>query len=47
MFRTGTLWSPRRGLSSAIGDGEAAVTESILNRIRAWSNGSAMDTTPS
>jgi NTE family protein len=47
MFRTGTLWSPRRGLSSAISDGEAAVTESILNQIRAWSNGSANDTTPS
>ena len=39
MFKTGTLWSPRRGLSSAVRDGEAAVTAPILNRIRAWSEG--------
>jgi predicted acylesterase/phospholipase RssA len=36
MLRTGTLWSPRSGLSSAVRDGEAAVTESILDRIRSW-----------
>ena len=36
MGTTGTLWSPRSGLLSAVRDGEAAVTESILNRIRGW-----------
>ena len=34
--RTGTLWSPRRGLLQAVQDGEAAVTDEILDRIRSW-----------
>ncbi len=33
---TGTLWSLRGGLLSAVRNGEAAVTESILARIREW-----------
>jgi NTE family protein len=36
MPHTGTLWSPRRGLSAAIDEGEAAVTAEILARIRRW-----------
>ena len=36
MVKTGTLWSPRRGLASAVRDGEVAVTEEILHRIRSW-----------
>lgn len=36
MFRTGTLWSPVRGLLSAVQDGEAAVTSEALNRISRW-----------
>jgi NTE family protein len=36
MFRTGTLWAPRRGLTSAVREGEAAVTDAVLGRIRAW-----------
>jgi NTE family protein len=36
MGTTGTLWSPRAGLSSAVRDGEAAVTGRILDRIRGW-----------
>jgi NTE family protein len=39
MVKTGTLWSPRRGLVSAVRNGEAAVTEPILNRIRTWLEG--------
>jgi NTE family protein len=37
--RTGTLWSPRRGLLQAVQDGEAAVTDDILERIRDWLRG--------
>ena len=37
MLKTGTLWSPRRGLAGAVADGEEAVTEAILERIRGWS----------
>jgi NTE family protein len=36
MFRTGTLWSPRKGLPSTVHDGEAAVTSPIVDRIQAW-----------
>jgi NTE family protein len=36
MLKTGTLWSPRRGLTSAVRDGEEAVTNAILDRIRSW-----------
>jgi NTE family protein len=36
MARTGTLWSPRRGLLAAVSDGEAAVTDRVLSRIEAW-----------
>lgn len=32
----GTLWSPRRGLIQAVRDGEEAVTQELLNRIRSW-----------
>jgi NTE family protein len=33
---TGTLWSPARGLTAAIRDGEAAVTGQVVSRISAW-----------
>ena len=36
MAAIGTLWSPRRGLRSAVRNGEAAVTEPIVARIREW-----------
>jgi predicted acylesterase/phospholipase RssA len=36
MANTGTLWSPRRGLSAAVQNGEAAVTGDVLARIDAW-----------
>jgi predicted acylesterase/phospholipase RssA len=36
LIDTGTLWSPRHGLVSAVRTGEAAVTDSVLDRIRAW-----------
>jgi predicted acylesterase/phospholipase RssA len=36
MTSTGTLWGPRHGLLSAVMQGEAAVTEEIIGRIRAW-----------
>ena len=36
MASTGTLWAPRRGLLSAVQQGEAAVTEEVIGRIRAW-----------
>jgi NTE family protein len=36
MAHTGTLWSPRRGLVAAVRNGERAVTDEILNRIRGW-----------
>jgi NTE family protein len=39
MISTGTLWSPHKGLSPAVREGEEAVTEAILNRIRAWLEG--------
>ena len=35
MLNTGTLWSPMRGLASAVRDGETAVTEA-LDRISPW-----------
>ena len=41
--RTGTLWSPRRGLLRAVEDGEAALTADILDRIRSWFAGNAHD----
>jgi NTE family protein len=37
--RAGTLWSPRRGLLQAVQDGEAAVTDEILDRVRGWLGG--------
>ena len=43
--RTGTLWSPRRGLLQAVQDGEHAVTDEILNRIRSWFAGSSQAAT--
>lgn len=36
MMNTGTLWSPARGLVSAVRDGERAVTDQTLRRIQAW-----------
>lgn len=36
LAHTGTLWSPRRGLLAAVRDGEAAVTQDVLTRIRGW-----------
>jgi NTE family protein len=36
MRHTGTLWSPVRGLASAVRDGEAAVTDAALSRIATW-----------
>lgn len=33
---TGTLWSPARGLTAAIREGEAAVTDEALARISHW-----------
>ncbi len=33
---TGTLWSPRRGLLSAVRNGEAAVDSAVLTRIGRW-----------
>jgi len=39
MLKTGTLWGPHEGLPSTVHDGELAVTEPILNRIRAWLDG--------
>jgi NTE family protein len=33
---TGTLWSPRRGLRSAVRNGEAAVTDDVLAQIETW-----------
>jgi NTE family protein len=36
LARTGTLWSPRRGLVATVRNGEAAVTEETLTRIRGW-----------
>jgi NTE family protein len=36
MASTGTLWSPRRGLLATVANGEAAVTEDALSRIRGW-----------
>ncbi len=41
MFETGTLWSPARGLVSAVRSGEAAVTAEALRRISAWVAGDA------
>ena len=45
MPHTGTLWSPRRGLVAAVRNGEAAVTEEIVARIRGWFADSAVATT--
>lgn len=39
MAATGTLWSPRRGLTLAVADGEAAVTPEVLERIGRWFSG--------
>ena len=36
MLKTGTLWSPRRGLAGAVADGEEAVTDAMVDRIRGW-----------
>jgi NTE family protein len=47
MADTGTLWSPRRGLLSAVRNGEAAVTEPILARIREWFRHDARQAGPS
>jgi predicted acylesterase/phospholipase RssA len=41
MAATGTLWSPRRGLVSAVAEGEAAVTDDALRRIDGWFERSA------
>jgi len=38
MASTGTLWSPRRGLLATVRNGEAAVTDAVVARIRAWSS---------
>jgi hypothetical protein len=35
-LRAGTLWSPARGLVSAVRDGEAAVTQDALDQIVSW-----------
>lgn len=43
--RAGTLWSPRRGLLQAVREGEAAVTDEILDRIRSWFAGSTDEAT--
>jgi NTE family protein len=42
MMHTGTLWSPARGLASAVRDGEAAVSEDVLNRINGWQRDHAL-----
>jgi NTE family protein len=34
--RTGALWSPREGLLATVRDGEAAVTDAVLDVIRRW-----------
>jgi hypothetical protein len=34
----GTLWAPLKGLSGAVRDGEEAVTDLILNKMRGWLN---------
>jgi NTE family protein len=36
MTSTGTLWSPSRGLLTAVREGEAAVNDEVLARIRRW-----------
>jgi len=36
MTSTGTLWSPRRGLLTAVSDGEAALNDEALGRIAVW-----------
>ena len=36
MASTGTLWSPRRGLLATVANGEAAVTDQLLTRVRGW-----------
>ena len=36
MANIGTLWSPRRGLLTAVDQGETAVTDEALARIGAW-----------
>ena len=45
MPHTGTLWSPRRGLLAAVRNGEDAVSDEILTRVRAWFTGRARATT--
>jgi NTE family protein len=36
--RAGTLWSPRHGLLSAVAQGEEAVTDDIVAKIRQWTS---------
>jgi NTE family protein len=36
MAATGTLWSPRRGLVSAVGEGEAAFTKAAWQTVEGW-----------
>src|SRR5262245_6120136 len=36
MAHTGTLWSPRHGLLAAVRNGERAVTDDVMARIRGW-----------
>jgi predicted acylesterase/phospholipase RssA len=36
LIDTGTLWSPRRGLVATVRNGGAAVTDQMVERIRAW-----------
>jgi NTE family protein len=36
MPKTGTLWSPAKGLVSAVRDGEAAVSVETLDHVRSW-----------
>lgn len=36
MASTGTLWSPRRGLLATVRNGETAVTDEVVARIREW-----------
>jgi hypothetical protein len=43
MASTGTLWGPRRGLLWAVGQGEAAVTDDVIARIRMWSSSAVLD----
>lgn len=45
--RTGALWSPREGLLTTVRDGEAAVTNDVLDVIKRWLDvGSSASTLP-